>query len=173
MRKIDLYDNPVMQDFVVQEINNLLTSHIEYRFGIAQMGYDEEGNTYPSIYYNDGSVKNEMLFPDNKVKSFCFWEFLGMEVLDEDEGVNYNLALVFWGNLKRIDSSKRYDFTSEIEQSIIKVLKGYGAVEISLEEEDIFSIYSKYLEEEKQTLLRPNTGFKITFKLHDIPCLES
>jgi len=123
MRDIMTYTNPKMQDATVQTLNTLLTSYVEYLFGIVHTGYDEKGFSYPSIYHNDGSFKNAMLFPDNKVKSFGFWEFDGADVLDDDEGVNYNLSFVFWGNLTRIDSTKRYDHTSEIEQNIIKIFK--------------------------------------------------
>lgn len=164
MRSIPTYDDPKMQDATVQTLNALLTGSVEYLFGIVHLGYDEDGNTYPSVYYNDGSSKNEMLFPDNKVKSFCFWEFESGEVLDDDEGSNYNLTFVFWGNLNRIDQSKLYDFTSEIQQTILKIFIAQGATDITYTQEDVFANYSKYLEQEKQTLMRPNTAFKISFK---------
>ena len=170
MRTIPTYSDPQMQDKVVQQINALLTSYVEYIYGIANIGYDEDGNTYPSIYYNDGSRRNFMLFPDNKVKSFCFWEFNGANILDEDEGVVYSLSLVFWGNLERIDGTKNYDFTSEIEQDIVQVLQGLDTENIVYTEDDVFANYSKYLEEERQTLMRPNTGFKISFDIHDYVC---
>ena len=170
MKTPPTYIDPKLQDKIVQDLNALLTDHVEYTYGIAHMGYNEDGDTYPQIYYNDGSVKNIMLFPDSKVKSFCFWELVGSNVLDEDEGVEYELNFVFWGNLYRIDSTKYYDFTSEIEQSIIQVFKNAGATEISYTEEDVFSVYSKYLEQEKQTLMRPNTGFKINLKYNDQIC---
>ena len=111
-----------------------------------------------------------MLFPDNKVKSFCFWEFDGADVLDEDEGIDYNLTFVFWGNLDRIDNSKYYDHTSEIEQSIIKLFKTNGATDVSYSEDNVFSDYSKYKENEKQTLMRPNVGFKISINVHSFIC---
>ena len=159
-----------MQDLIVQNLNALLTSNAEYLYGIAHIGENEEGLTYPSVYYNDGSKKNFMLFPDNRVKSFLFWEFEGADILDDDEGVKYDLSLVFWGNLTRIDKTKFYDHTSEIEQSIIQVLVSQGAINVSYSEDNVFDSYSKYLENEKQTLMRPNTGFRITFTIHDFVC---
>jgi len=170
MRNVTTYTTPVMQDDIVQEYNALLTSIVEYRFGIAHIGQDEDGKTYPQVYYNDGGRKNMMLFPDNKVKSFCFWEFDGADVLDEDEGIDYNLTFVFWGNLDRIDNSKYYDHTSEIEQSIIKLFKTNGATDVSYSEDNVFSDYSKYKENEKQTLMRPNVGFKISINVHSFIC---
>lgn len=165
MRAISTYTDPKMQDSVVQTLNALLVSSVEYRFGIVHLGYDEEGNTYPSVYHNDGSFKNEMLFPDNKVKSFGFWEFDEGEVLNDNDGDTYNLSFVFWGNLNRIDASKLYDHTSEIQQTILNIFIGQGARDITWTQDDVFANYSKYLEQEKQTLMRPNTGFKISFTI--------
>ena len=170
MMTIPTYSDPQMQDKVVQDLNALLTSYVEYLYGIVHVGYDEDGNTYPSVYYNDGSRKNFMLFPNNRVKSFGFWEFGGANILDDDDGVIYSLSFVFWGNLERIDGTKNYDFTAEIEQNILKVLKGQGAENINYTEDNVFVDYSKYLEEEKQTLMRPNTGFRISFDIHDFIC---
>ncbi len=170
MKLPPIYTSPKLQDAVVQSLNTALSSYAELLYGIVHLGYDEDGNTYPSVYYNDGSFKNLMLFPDNKVKSFIFWEFEGSEVLDDDDGINYNLSLVFWGNLQRIDATKYYDHTSEIEQSIIQVLMTKEVTGITCNEDDVFANYSKYLEEEKQTLMRPNTGFKISFTIHDFVC---
>jgi len=169
MKTIPTYTSPKMQDAVVQTLNALLTGYVEYLFGIANIGVDDKGFSYPSIYHNDGSSKNVMLFPDNKVKSFGFWEFNGANVLDDDEGVEYSLSFVFWGNLTRIDSTKRYDHTSEIEQNIISVLKANGATDIDYTEDRVFSSYTKYAEE-SQTLMRPNTGFRISLNIHDFIC---
>lgn len=165
MRAIQTYDDPIMQDEVVQTLNALLANIVEYRFGIVHTGYDEDGNTYPSVYHNDGSFKNEMLFPDNKVKSFCFWEFESGDVLNDNDGDVYNLSFVFWGNLTRIDGTKLYDHTTEIQQSILTIFLANGARDVSWTQDDVFSNYSKYLEQEKQTLMRPNTGFRISFQI--------
>ncbi len=171
MRTPPTYDNPVLQDAVVQTLNALLTSHVELLFGIVHTGVTDENDTYPQIYNNDGSTSNIMIFPDDKVKSFCFWEFKNADVLDEDDGMVYELTFIFWGNLERIDPSKNYDHTSEIEQAILKVFKGQDVTEMNLTEEDVFVNYSKYLEQEKQTLMRPNTAFKINFKIQGSVCV--
>lgn len=170
MEIIPTYTNPKLHDSVIQSINDLLVDYVEYRYGSVHVGYDESGETYPSVYKNDGSRKNYMLFPDNRVKSFGFWELNDSDVLDDDDGVIYDLTFVFWGNLERIDSTKYYDFTSEIAQSIVQLFKNYGATAITYTQDDIFSEYSKYLEQDKQTLMRPNTGFKINMKIHDFIC---
>lgn len=170
MKTIPTYSDPKMQDLTVQNINALLTSYVENLYGIVHLGFDEDGNTYPSVYYNDGSKKNLMLFPDNRVKSFCFWVLNGAEVLDDDDGMVYDLTFIFWGNLERIDQSKNYDHTSEIQQSILKVFKGQDVTELSYTQEDVFVDYTKYLEQERQTLMRPNTGFKISFKIQGSVC---
>ncbi len=171
MKNIPTYATATMQDSIVQTLNSLITDDVEYQFGIVHLGYDEKGATYPSVYKNDGSFGNYMIFPDNKVKSYCFWEFNGADVLDDDDGVDYNLTFVFWGNLQRIDRSKLYDFTTEIEQSILHKFINAGALDVSYMQDDVFSGYSKYQEKAKQTLMRPNTGFKISFKMHDsTPC---
>jgi hypothetical protein len=171
MRDVPTYSSPVLHDAVVQTLNALLTSYVEYLFGISHIGVDDEGETYPQVYNNDGSTSNVMIFPDNRVKSFCFWVLNGAEVLDDDDGMVYDLTFIFWGNLERIDQSKNYDHTSEIQQSILKVFKGQDVTELSYTQEDVFVDYTKYLEQERQTLMRPNTGFKISFKIQGSVCV--
>lgn len=172
MRNVPLYTDPKLQDAVVQTLNTALltTGHIEYAFPIAHLGYRKEGETYPSVYRNDGSFKNEMIFPDNKVKSFSFWEFVNAEDSLEGDGTLYEFNYVYWGNLQRLDNTKMYDFTSEIMQDIIEVLKANWVEDLEWETEDIFEEYTMYLEEKKQTLMRPNTGFKINFKVRGNVC---
>ena len=176
MKTITTFTDPKLQDAVVQELNTALLAnatlapYIEHIFGIVHTGYDEENNSYPSVYYNDGSRKNMMLFPDNKVKSFGFWEFDGADVLDDDDGFNYSLTFLFWGNLERLNDGKNYDFTSEIEQMVIKILSDNGATDVSYTQDDVFGGYSKYQENKKQTLMRPNTGFKIGMDIHSFIC---
>lgn len=170
MRSVPTYDNPKMQDEIVQTLNALLTSHVEYLYGIVHVGVTEDDDTYPSVYYNDGSQKNMMLFPGSRVKSFCFWEFNGGDVLDDDDGSVYNLSFIFWANLNIYDQSKNYDFTTEIEQTILKIFKAQGARDISYTEEDVFANYTKYSEAERQTLMRPNTAFKISFTIQGDVC---
>ena len=170
MKNITTYSDPKLQDAVVQTLNTAISAYVEHSYGIAHMGYDEDGNSYPSIYYNDASEKSFMLFPDNKVKSFCFWEFDGADVLNDSEGVNYNLSFIFWGNLERINPAKKYDFTSELEQSIVQIFVDKGATDVSYVQDGVFDKYSKYSESTKQTLMRPNSGFKITFNIHDLIC---
>ena len=163
MITIPKYTDPKLQDAVVQYFNDKLASvsAIEYFYPIAHIGTDEEGNTYPLVYTNDGSVKNIMLFPDSKVKSFIFWQFDNSVILEEDDGVQYNLSLIFWGNLDMIEN-KNYDYTSEIIRDILNVIiaEDVDNVEYS---EYYFDDYTKYSEAERQTLMRPNTSFKISF----------
>ena len=97
-------------------------------------------------------------------------EEVAEEVLDEDDGSIYNLVFVFWGNLTRIDATKHYDFTTEIEQTIMKIFEAQGATAINYTEEDVFSNYTKYLEQDRQTLMRPNTGFRISFSIQGTLC---
>jgi len=170
MRTITTFTDPKMQDAVVQALNALLTDEVEYLYGIVHTGYDEENNSYPSVYYNDGSRKNVMIFPDNKVKSFGFWEFEDADILDDDEGIVYSLTFVYWGNLERTNGSKNYDHTSEIEQAIAQIFINYGATNVSYTQDDVFGGYSKYQENKKQTLMRPNTGFKIGIDIHSFIC---
>ncbi len=167
MRVIPKYTDPKLQDEVVQTLNTKLEActYIEYFYPIAHLGTNKEDETYPQIYRNDGSEKNLMLFPDNKAKSFIFWEFVGATILDDDEGVDYNLSLIFWGNLDRMDN-KHYDYTGEIQQEILQILKTNGARDISFEDYD-FATYSMYQENERQTLMRPNTAFKIDLIVHE------
>ena len=85
-----------MSNSKVQSLNALLltSGHIEYAFPITHIGYNKEGKTYPSVYRNDGSFKNEMIFPDNKVKSFSFFEFNSAEDENDDNGTLYEAKIL-------------------------------------------------------------------------------
>lgn len=172
MINIPTYDSPKIQDKVVQELNTILATsgYIEYQYPIVHLGYDKDGNTYPSVYRNDGSWDNYMIFPDSRAKSFTFFEFNSGETLNDDDGTYYDLSLVFWGNLERLDNTKYYDFTAEIMQSMLVLLQDNDCIDITFETEGVFDNYSLYAEEERQTLMRPNTGFKINFKIRGLLC---
>jgi len=172
MRSVPTYTDPKLQDAKVQELNTLLlaSGHIEFAFPIVHMGYNKDGDTYPSVYRNDGSFKNEMLFPDNKVKSFTFFEFNGADDENDENGTVYDLSLLYWGNLQRMNPTKLYDFTSEIIQDLLIIFKNNDCFDISFETEDVFNLYSMYLEEKRQTLMRPNTAFRINLKVRGIVC---
>lgn len=171
MKNPRAYSSPKMHDSVVQNINTELEelTYIDYLYPIVHIGFNEDGDTYPSIYMNDGSIKNYMIFPDNKVRAFTFFEMDEAVVpaqIDDDDN-EYSLSLVFWGNLERINTIKEYDYTSEMINDVIAILGSLDAYDITYttNTDEIFDNYSLYKEEERQTLLRPNTGFKITFKI--------
>jgi len=171
MKQTNTYTTPKMHDKVVQAINESLASltYIDYFYPIVHLSYDEEGNTFPSVYMNDGTFDNYMVFPDNRVRAFVFFEMDegGLSNIALDEDSEFSLALIFWGNLETINTIKRYDYTSEIINDIGIILGGMDAYDMtySTETDEIFDKYSLYKEQEKQTLLRPYTGFKVTFKM--------
>jgi hypothetical protein len=171
MKQPRAFTSPKLHDAVVQGINTELESltYIDYLYPIVHTSFNEDGETYPSIYMNDGSFKSYMIFPDNRVRAFTFFEIDEAAVPPkvDDDDIEYSLSLVFWGNLERINTTKKYDYTGEMLNDVIKVLGNLDAYDItySTNTDEIFDNYTLYKEEEKQTLLRPNTGFKITFKI--------
>ena len=171
MKQPNTYATPKLHDKVVQDINSNLAdlSYIDYFYPIVHLGFTDEGETYPSVYMNDGTFDNYMVFPDNRVRSFVFFELdeSGVSNMAIDEDTEFSLSLVFWGNLETISTVKRYDYTSEIITDIATILGGMDAYDMTyvIGSDEVFDKYSLYKENEKQTLLRPNTGFRIDFKI--------
>lgn len=172
MRTPNTFTSPKLHDKVVQELITSLSSltYIDNFYPIVHLGYGDDDETYPCVYMNDGTFDNYMVFPDNRVRAFIFFEMEDGFVSDmaEDGQCEYEFNLVFWGNLQRINTIKSYDYTSEIINDIVTILGSKDAREIyyTTEVDEIFDRYSAYSEGKRQTLLRPNTGFKITFKIN-------
>ncbi len=165
------FDSPKMDYEVAQNLQKALADELlwlERAYHIARTGIISEDKVgYPQIYSNNGSAEHFNIRPDLKVKAYSFFEIDSPYTIDYFKGdLNCFFSLVFWGQLNNINSLKQYDFTSELVQDVINVLKENGCDQFRVETrpEKIFDKYSGLLQETRQHLMRPFTAFKISFK---------
>lgn len=177
MQLIPYLTNPYLADKVVQIIRQDFDANVpwlNYTFPIAKIGVAKE-ETYPRVYANDGSNKHYSIKPEKDATSYCFFEVNDPVVInDEDEDADYDLSVVVWGRLDKIDSGKHYDYTSELIADILGRLKFLGArsIEIETNPENVFDKYSGLEQIQTQNLMQPNTGFKISFTIKGDICTE-
>lgn len=142
-------------------------SWLNRSYHIAKVGViAETGLTYPQIYANDNTNNSYDLRPDNEMSAYSFIEIDRPYARDEEAGeITYFMSVVVWGNLALIDTTKDYDYTSQLIKDVSDALEGLGAEGISIEErpELIFNKYSGITQELKQFLMRKYTSFKLTF----------
>lgn len=103
---------------------------IEKSFGraVKQVNtHDDQDYFYPAVFAGEGVDWLDMLMNDNFDSYVYFIAEDPQQPLDYDgETLNTytrNFSLIFWGNLNRIYSGIKYDFTEEIKQDIINQIK--------------------------------------------------
>lgn len=165
------YTTPRVDYAVAQRIQLALDTNLgwlERCYHIARVGVDkEQKGDYPQIYKNDGTNENFNIRPDNKIASYCFFEVDSPFKTDfENDTLTCYFSIVFWNNLKLIDVSKQYDYTSELVKDVIDQLQIFQPenLEVETRPEKIFDKYSGLQQELKQHLMRQYSGFKISFE---------
>jgi len=153
-----------LADQSIELIRQKLTSltYVSEVFPAVKIGQRENGSTYPAVYVQEGQQKILDLTPNTKYKSYIFFEKRNY-ALANNEGINtFDLSLIFWGNLKAIDDTKKYDFTDELVNEITNILRYLDCGDFSISFENIFGKYNLH-ESVKQFFMYPFTSFKIDF----------
>ena len=156
------YSTPQIYNQKVQELNTALDAlgWIEKIYPIAYKGEEEEG-TFPEVYYNDGSKKNIRVLPGGKAISFFQIE---SDLVEVDEFFfNTQLSLTVWADLAKIDSGKKYDFTTELIKEVLNVLRLNSCYDFAISTDEVLSGFSYMEKKLSQNTMRPYTAFKITF----------
>ncbi len=163
--------NPKVDSKVAQLIQVALDTNLGWldrAYHIARVGKDkEQKGDYPILSANDGTDENYNIRPDNKIGAYSFFEVERPFTVDfENDEITCFFSLVFWCNLKLIDPSKQYDYTSELIKDVLDVLNTYQPQGLNIETrpERVFDKYSGLQQESKQHLMRQYSGFKITFE---------
>jgi hypothetical protein len=161
--QVDIITDKDLGDAKIEQIRQRLTAltYISESYPAVKVMQRQDGSTYPGVYIQKGGQKILDLTPNTKFKSFVFFEKTSYTLNDDNE---FNLSLIFWGQLDKIDSSKEYDFTDEILNEITNVLKLCGAYNIISTFEDVFSRYNLH-NSEKQMFMYPYTAIKIDFSI--------
>lgn len=171
-------DNPYYIYKAVQLIQQDFNTNITWLenrcFGIALRGVNNENKYYPQIY-DPTTGDNADIRPDVDVDSYAFFEADFIKLGDDSENGIYDnvpLSVTFWGNLLKIDSTKKYDYTGELQQEVVNILEQSTGlreaaenIEIFINPEDVYAKYSDLQEVNTQFLMRPYTYFKINFTL--------
>lgn len=162
MKTVPYYTNPKLEEYEAQVIRKQFDSELEWldnSFPIARPD-ENETETYPITYANDGTNESYDLRPDDSVDSYCFFEHIDTELGDENDINTYRLAVVFWVSLEKMDSSNNEDFTTNLLSDVLRVLKLNDAGGITYDY-DPFQNYDFEV-----TLLRRYTGFRIEFTIY-------
>lgn len=164
MKTIGYYTNPKLAESVVQGIRQSFDTLLEWLDNSYPLVYVavNENETFPVVW--DGTKDNISLRPDDSVDSYCFFEFYGASVGDDNDPVAYDLGVVFWVNLHKLDPNRKQDYTWDLVSDVVRVLKIKEAYSINVTTDDVFDSYT--FELDKQQLMRKYTGFKIRFTIY-------
>ena len=162
MKTVGYYTTPRLAEADVQTIRQAFDSDLEWldnSYPIAHININEN-ETFPVIYANDGSWESYDLRPNDTVDSYCFFEYLGGDVGDDNDINTFSLATVFWVDLEGLDPAIDEDYTFNLVSDVVRILKEQGAYSISIDF-DPFALYNF-----DYKLLRRYTGFRITFTVY-------
>jgi len=182
-----LITNPILDQLAVQTLQEILDSEVPWLtviYPIARVGVTkiEGGGTfnYPQVYSGSGAEYLDVR-PDDSVGAYSFFEVNGPGEAGLDEDLtNYNLSLIVWANLPRLNGSKNYDFSRELAGHILKAFNEslysgkFSNIQVEFNPENVFEKYSMQ-EADTQFLMYPYCAFKITFdfeQLEEADCFD-
>lgn len=173
MSYIDPYINIINKTGLDREIANICNkltciTWLEKIFGRAfkhKENADSKIVTYPKVYQQQGEYLN--VLPNDNFRSYSFITTAGKE---QDAG-NYwktrRLALIIWGNLKRINESEDNIFIEDLKTDIEKLLikSNINVLEYTEETaEDVFSGFD-VKDISTQYLMYPYFGMRFEFEV--------
>ncbi|GAF73165.1 unnamed protein product [marine sediment metagenome] len=155
------FSSPILYDKPAQEINTLLASTFDDQYPVCFTGEEEE-ETFPVVYENDGTRVNFRVMPNN-TRSLSFFTIEGELVEQEEYHLVAPMAITCWVNLEDYNTSSDYnfDYTTEIIRDVYNVLRGYGCYDLSINVNDPFEGFSML--QARTHMMRPYSGFKISF----------
>ncbi|MEX0598820.1 MAG: hypothetical protein WD512_20215 [Candidatus Paceibacterota bacterium] len=174
-----LYDNPIGLNQACQAIQIKLRDNISWiqkSFGraykIHRESPDKKSMERPHAYARNGEYYE--LMPNDSLKAFSFMapiskgEYIDYAENSPSQLINRNIALIVWGNLKKIDPSKDEVFTDELIQDITKILKKIPYVNniLNIEDEDITAIFKPFSTDKfHQALFYPYFSLRFEIEL--------
>ena len=163
MKTLGYYSNPALAESVVQTLRQSFDTNLEWldnSYPIVCVGVEEQ-ETFPIVW---AGVKDHIsLRPDDSVDSYCFFEFYSAQPGDDNDPVTYNLGVIFWVDLDKLDTSQTEDYTWNLISDVCRILKKNEAYKLDISTDDVFDNYT--FELDKQQLMRKYSGFKIMFTI--------
>lgn len=167
MKPVPYLTSPKLTDAIVQQLQTSLheLTWLEYIFPIAEVNEDDDGNTYPVCYLEDGTWEYEALLPDDDVKSFSFFIDNGFNQGFDGELNTYNLSLYVWARLDSIETNAN-DFTMALVSDVLGKLEENECFAVSTTFRNPFSDFTMLDQFDKSNIKRKRTGFRIDFSIY-------
>lgn len=179
---------PINLDAAIEEIRlaladvDWLTKAFHRAYQMPQKNPDGKGGIIqvPMAYQVKGEYYPVM--PNDAIQAYSFFRVRGAKEFQQYSTqtsqlyLNAPLDLIVWANLKRIDSSKDYIFTEELQTDILKVFNQFSGASIDRiwdeRTEDIFNGYTLD-PTQRDLLMYPYQAFRIEFTLeYPVVCLD-
>lgn len=161
MKTVGYYSTPRLAEKEVQTIRQAFDNNLEWldnSYPLVMVVNDIED--FPAVYDGGDSID---LRPNDSVDSYCFFEFNGLDVGNDNDINTYNLSVVFWCDLGDIDSARSQDYTWNLISDVLRILKDNDCYEISVNQDDPFERYDFELDSH---LMRKYAGFKVDFTVY-------
>jgi len=167
MKTIPFLDISYLADAIIQTVaSDLITLNwLEYVYPIAEQGIDDDEQTYPMVYVQDGTWEYYSLLPDDSVKAFCFFTNNGFTVGDFGELNTYDFSLYVWCRLDHIQT-RNNDFTMQLIQDCLLKLHENECFGCYVETKDPFTEFTALDRHENSMLMRKRSGFRIDFSAY-------
>lgn len=160
------FASPKFYDKKVQALNTKLDTlgWIDNTYPIAQIGISDE-KTFPEIYNNDGSRVSTRIYPQGKSLSFFVMngDINGVNTDDDDTSFIVPLALIVWADLTKVYPAKKYNYTTELLEDVVKKLRDNSCNDITIQTDKAFEGFSDLDKSDFQNVMLPYTAFKINF----------
>jgi len=177
--------NQVGLDAAIAELQTALGTipYLDKVFGRAWIHKEKRGNkdiTLPKVYQGKKEYYNAL--PNGNFKASVFFIAEGDEESKDYSPLENNVftrqvALIFWGDLKRIDKDKDFIFLEEIKMDVLRAIKYCKCFESydSYVDERYSEIFKEFRdasdEINTQYLMYPYAGFRLSLTLiYDQPC---
>ena len=166
MKTIGYYTDPRLAESKVQTLRTAFDddlSWLDNSYPLVMIGVVDDV-TIPLVYQSGADSYD--LRPNDDVGSYCFFESYGYRPGDDQDMGVYSLAVVFWLDLTKVDTSRTQDYTWNLISDVLRVMDDNGCYNISVDTDDIFGRYTFDLD--KQQLMRRFSGFKIVFDMYGL-----
>jgi hypothetical protein len=121
----------------------------------------------PEVYNNREPY---ILTPNDHLRAFCFFypadpvSFPNYDPYDNSQVAQQDVSIIFWGNLKKIDPVRNYNFSEELRMQAINLLRSRPAYTITnsfIEFEQAFAPFTVMTEGMRQYIKPPYFAFRI------------
>jgi len=161
MTTVSTFSSPVLYDKIAQELNTELNSlgYFDTMYPVCFL-HEEEDQTLPVVYVNNGSKINLRALPDS-TGALSFFIITGDIPEIEETELAVPMAFIAWMNLQKVTPAKQYDYTAEIVKAVWNVLDAYGCYDMSINVTDPLAEFTML--ESKAINMRPYSAFRISF----------